>query len=152
MHEYTLTAPEKWQQPTALTRWQPRWKLGPALSPSGDISVRRFGPVVSPRGKHQASGARYESESAVSRLGSSTLAGGSSKEASLTAPEKKSNIGGANPSVASLGIRACHVPLWEPQTSALWAYGVLLKITRPRENELSPDPRFIASWSLSSLA
>ena len=35
-----------------------------------------------------------------------------------------SKVDVANPSEAVLGIRPCNVPVWEHQSSALWAYSV----------------------------
>ena len=61
-------------------------------------------------GEHQAWGAQRECEPAVSRLGSSSLAGGKTQEFALTPPEKMGKTDGANPSVTSLDIWVCNVP------------------------------------------
>ena len=55
------------------------------------------------------------------------------------------NVGGAI-------VERLNVPLWEHQSSALWACSVPLRNTRPREHDASPNPRFLASWPLRSLA
>ena len=89
------------------------------------------------------------SESAVSRLGFSSLAGENSQESALTAPEKESHTDGANPSVASLGFWVCNVPLWQHQSSALWACSIPLGNTRPREHDANPNPRFLCRGLLT---
>ena len=61
----------------------------------------------------------------------------------------------ANPNpwyLASFGIWVCNVPVWEHQSSALWACSVPLRNTRPREHDASLNPRFLAPWSLRSMA
>ena len=66
--------------------------------------------------------------------------------------QKKPDTDGASLSVASLGIWVCNIPLWEHQSSTLWARSVPFRNTRPRDHDASPNPRFLASWLLRSLA
>ena len=76
--------------------------------------------------QRQTSGARRESEPAVSRLGSSSL-NGKTQESALSAPEYLIKSDGTNPLVASLDIWVGNVPFWKHQSTALWTYSIPLR-------------------------
>ena len=116
-------AAENAQKRTVSTRRKPRWAFESAMSPSGKHRFSTLWACSFSLREHQASGARCEVEPAVSRLGSSSIAGGNSLEAALTwPPEKETKTDVAYSSEAALGIWVCNVP--RLGTSILGTWGL----------------------------
>ena len=118
------------------------------MSPSGNTSPRVFGPVVA----HCGTIRPREHDESLSPPFPATGPPHSLAETRKKPSIKESNTDGANPSVASLGISLCNVPLREHQSSACWGCSVPLKDTGPRECDASPNSRFLESWPISSLS
>ena len=103
--------------------------------------------------EHQASGARRKSEPVVSRLGPFFTRWRKSARIRSNCARKMAKTEGANPSVASLDICGSAMSpsgntsprLFRPVVSPCGS-------TRPRERDASPNPGFLASWPLLSLA
>ena len=103
--------------------------------------------------KHQASGARRESEPVVSRLGFFFARWRKSAIIRSNCSQKTSKTDGANPSVASLGIFGSAMsPSGNTSFRFLWPVMSPCGITRPREKDASPNLGFLASGPPHSLA
>ena len=100
--------------------------------------------------EHQASGARRESEPAVSRFGVSLLLGGKSQRIRSNCARVMMKMRRCQPSVVSLDIFLCNVTNINPR---LFGHVVCpCGNTRVREHDASPRPRFLTSGPAYSLA
>ena len=103
--------------------------------------------------EHQASGTRHESEPVVSRLGSFFARWRKSARIRSNGARKKAKTDGADPSVASLDIGGSAMSPSGNTSPRLFGPVVsTCRSTRPREQDTSPNPGFLASGYSHSLA
>ena len=122
-------------------------------SREGSKAVLEFGPAMSPSGNTRPREHDAKSEPVVSRLGSFFARWWKNARIRSNCARKMAKADGANPSVASLDIRGSAMSpsgnasprLFGPVVSTCGS-------TRPREQDASPNPGFLASGPPHSLA